>query len=105
MADACDKPITVLAILDDVEVVAAHVDARAPDLALVDVLLRMRLAFGRHGWEMRLLDVPETLHGLLELVGLADLLLSGRRFEPRGQAELGEQLRIDEVVEPGDPLA
>lgn len=104
MRDPCDKPITVVAILDDVEVVAAQVDARAPDLALVEALLRMRLAFGRRGWEMRLRDVPEQLWGLLELVGLADLL-SGRRLEPGGQPELGEQLRIDEVVEPGDPLA
>lgn len=104
MPEPCDKPITVVAILDDVEVVAAQVDARGPDLALVDALLRMRLAFRRRGWEMRLRDVPKPLSGLLELVGLADLL-SGRRLELGGQPELGEQLRIDEMVEPGDPLA
>jgi hypothetical protein len=105
VAQPCDKPITVLAVLDGVEVPVARIDARAPDLALVGALLRMRLAFRRQGWELRLRDVPEPLRGLLELVGVAELLLSGGRLEPGGQPERGEQPRIDEVVEPGDPLA
>lgn len=102
MREPTDKRITVVVIVDDaIEVVAARLDARRPDLELVDALARMQLAFRRRGWRMRLRDVPDELRGLLELTGLAGA--SG--LEPRRQPELGEQLRVDEVVEPGDPLA
>jgi anti-anti-sigma regulatory factor len=82
-------------------VVAGLLDARKPDLALVDALLRLQLAASRRGAALRLVDVSEELRGLLELVGLADVLT----LEPRRQAELGEHLGIEEVVQPGDPPA
>lgn len=101
MREQTDNPITVLAVLNgQLEVAVAQLDASAPDLQLVDTLMRIRLAFRRRGWTMRLRGVPDELRGLLELVGLADL--SG--VEPGRQAELGEQLGVDEVMQPRDPL-
>jgi hypothetical protein len=92
--------MTILLVIDDeAEVVFGRVDARAPDLALVDLLLRLRLDVGRCGATVRLRDVPAALRGLLELAGVAELL----GVEPRREPEIREQLRIDEVVQPGDP--
>jgi hypothetical protein len=91
----------VMVVDDGTEVIMGRVDARAPDLELVDAVARLQLAARRRGWRMRLRDVPEELRGLLELVGLADVLA----LEARRQAELGEQLGIEEVVEPPDPPA
>jgi hypothetical protein len=91
-----DTPMTVVLVEDGIEVMG-RVDARAPDLALVDRLLRLRLAAGRRGWVLLLRDVPAALRELLVLVGVDELL------EPRGQAELPEQLGVEEVVQPGDP--
>jgi anti-anti-sigma regulatory factor len=82
-------------------VVVALLDARKPDLALVDALVRLQLAARRRGAALRVVNVSEDLRGLLELVGLADVLT----LEPRREAELGEQLGIEEVVQPGDPPA
>ncbi len=68
-------------------------------LELVDALMRLVLAARRHGVTVRLGEVPDELVGLLELVGLDDVVA----VEPRRQPERGEQLRVDEVVQPGDP--
>lgn len=101
MRDPTDIPITVLVVAEDqTEVVVARIDAGTPDLALVDALMRIRLAFRRRGWRMRLCGVPDELRGLLELVGLADV--SG--LEPGREPELGEQLGVDEVMQRRDPL-
>jgi hypothetical protein len=89
----------LLVIHDEVEVVLGCVDARAPDLALVELLLRIRLEAGRCGATVRLRDVPAALRDLLALAGVAELL----GVEPRREAEVGELLGIDEVVQPGDP--
>jgi hypothetical protein len=75
-----------------------YVDARKPDLELVDALVRLQLAARRRGAALHLLNVSEELRGLLELVGLAEVL----GLEPRREAELGEQLGVEEVVQPGD---
>jgi hypothetical protein len=91
--------MTILLVIDEAEVRFARVDARTPDLALVELLLRMRLEAGRCGATVRLRDVPAALRGLLELAGVAELL----GVEPRGQPEVGELLGIDEVVQPRDP--
>ena len=69
------------------------------DLALVDSLARLQLDARRRGGACALRNVTDELRGLLELVGLADVLA----LEPRREPELGEQLRVDEVVQPGDP--
>jgi len=93
-----DTPVTVLLVADDgSEVILARLRARA-DLAGVDALARIALAARRCGYGIRLRDVSHELRGLLEFVGLADLLA----LEPRGKPELREELRIEEVVEPGD---
>ncbi len=91
----------VLIVGDGVEIVVSRIDARRPDLRLVDALMRLRLAARRCGWQLAVRDLPEDQRGLLELVGLAGLLV----LEPRRQPELGEQLREEEVVQPGDPPA
>ena len=93
-----EKHATVVLVAEDgSDVVVVRVGARA-DLALVDALAHAALAARRCGLTLRLRDVSDELRGLLELVGLAGVLA----LEPRGEAELREELRIEEVVEPGD---
>jgi hypothetical protein len=97
-----DIPTTVVLVLDaETGVVLARVAVREPDLATIDALLRIRLTAARAGRRVRVRDAPEGLRELLELVGLSDALV----LEPRRQAEGREQLRVDEVMQPGDPLA
>jgi anti-anti-sigma regulatory factor len=93
-------PATVVLVADDnSEVVLGRLGVEQSGLALVDALMRFRLEARRHGMRVRLLDVPAELRELLELVGLDGVLA----LEPRWQPELLEQLRPDEVVQPGDP--
>lgn len=56
-----------------------------PDLALVDTLARLRLEAGRLGWSVRIQGACDELRGLLDLVGLCELLL-----EPEREAERPE---------------
>jgi hypothetical protein len=94
-----DIATTVVMVVDDVtEVIVGRVDARTPDLALVDALVRLQLDARRSGWRICLRDVPQELIGLLQLVGLAGVLAVETGREP----ELGEQLGKEEVVQPGD---
>ena len=89
----------MLLIVDaDTDEVVARVDARRPDLALVDALARLQLDARRRGGRLRLRNATEELRGLLELVGLADVLA----VEPRRQPELGEELGVEEVMQPRD---
>jgi hypothetical protein len=71
------------------------------DLAFVEALLRRQLCARHHGRVVRLRNVPDELRCLLELLGLDEVVV----VQPRGQAEPGEQLRVDEVVKPGDAVA
>jgi hypothetical protein len=91
-----DSPATAV-VVDDV--IVARLDARAPGLSLVDALARLQLDVRRRGGAMRLRDAPEELGGLLDLLGLAGVI----RVEPRRQAERGEQVGGEEVVQPRDP--
>jgi hypothetical protein len=75
------------------------------DLAVVDQLARWQLAAGRLGCEIRLLGACPELAGLLDLVGLGELVSGSLRFETRGQAEGAEQRGVEEVVMPDDPVA
>ena len=79
--------------------VLGHVDARSPDLALVEALARLQLRARRRGERLRLRNVSDELRRLLELVGLDEVLAVEARREP----ELGEQLGVDEVVQSRDP--
>lgn len=49
------------------------------DLTLVDALARLQLSACRNGWSIRIEYADDELTGLLELVGLADVLA----LEPR----------------------
>lgn len=102
MHDGGHRPTTVEWVVPDgTEIIVAHVDARAPDLGLVETLARLRLLARRCGCGVRLHDAPEELRALLELVGLLDVL----PLELRRQAEGGEELGIEEVMQADDPLA
>jgi hypothetical protein len=100
MREARDKLATVVVVIDDgTEVIVGRMDACRPDLAMVAVLARLNMAARRHSWSLRVLDAPPELRGLVELCGLAGVLA----LEAGRQAELGEELGIEEVVEPADP--
>ena len=89
----------LVAVRDDgTETALGWVDAQGPDLALVETLMRLQLLARRRGARLCLRNASEDLNGLLELVGLADAL----GVEPGRQPELGEELGVEEVVQPGD---
>ena len=89
----------VLIVNADTDEVLGYVDASRPDLALVESLARVQLRARRRGERVRLRNVSDDLRGLLELVGLTDVLA----VEPKREPELREQVRVDEVMQPGDP--
>jgi hypothetical protein len=64
------------------------------DLALVDEVARWQLAARRMGCAIRLRDAAPDLVDLLEFVGLGEV---------GGKPECGEQIGVEEAVEPGDP--
>ena len=104
--DTSDGTRTVVVVVrGDVEVVPGQVVGLRPDLALVDALARLQLAARRLGCSVRLRDPCEQLRELLDLVGLADVVraAAGLPLEARREAEGGEQLGVEEVVQPGDP--
>ncbi len=76
-----------------------------PDLVVVDALARLQLAARRLGYSIRLGNPSAELRALLDLVGLADVVLDAAALplEARGEAEGGKQLGIEKVVQPGDP--
>ena len=101
MHDAGDRPATVvLVVKNGTEMAVGRLDTRRPDLPLVDALARIQLTARRHACRVCLRGISEELRGLLDLVGLADVL----SLELRREAELGKQVGVEEVVEPGDPL-
>ena len=69
------------------------------DLSVIDELARLRLEARRQGCSIWLRQVCPDLVELLQLAGLGDVLQVG------GQAEGGEQARVEEVVVPDDPVA
>jgi hypothetical protein len=87
----------ILVVDDDTHEVLARVDP-CTTLGVVETLARAQLAARRGGRRVTIRNVGDELRALLELVGLAGVLA----LEPRRQPELGEQLGVDEVVQPGD---
>ena len=76
------------------------------DLGVVDVLARFHLGASRLGLTLEVRDPCRPLRDLLELAGLDDLLrLAPLPLEAGGEAEGGEQLRVEEAVEPDDEPA
>lgn len=72
-----------------------------PELGLVDALARLGLMTRRLGGTLQIRNAGEDLRRLVELVGLSEAL--GLIAELPGQAECGEELGVEEVVEPRDP--
>jgi STAS domain len=91
--------LVVMVAEDGTERPVARVDARRPDLALVDRLLRWELIARRQGRRVRLEGVPDALRELLELVGFGEL----SALEVGREPELGEQTGVEEVVQARDP--
>jgi hypothetical protein len=97
----------VLAWGDD-EVARWPLEAGArPDLAVVDELARLQLAARRFGLSLRLCDPCGCLCELLDLVGLDRVVTTngGSVVEVGRHPESGEQVGVEEGVEPGDPLS
>ena len=78
-----------------------------PDLGLVDEVARLQVAARRQGCTIWLRQACPELLGLLHLVGLADVVPGpGRRpLQAVGETEDGEQVGVEEVVMPDDPVA
>jgi hypothetical protein len=77
-----------------------------PALAVVDELARWQLAARRLGCSIQLHDACVELLELLDLLGLSEVVTgtADLRLEVVGQAEGGEQLGVEEVVVPDDPV-
>ena len=77
---------------------------RHPDLALVDVLTRLRLVTRRLGAELLVLGAGEDLGRLLDLLGLLGVVpvASAGDSEFGGEAEPREQPGVEEVVDVSD---
>jgi hypothetical protein len=86
-------------VRDGPTIIVIDVDTTVPTLALVDSLARLQLAAKRRGCSIRLRHASGGLCDLITLVGLADVLLVEVGREP----EVGEQLGVEEVVQPRDP--
>ncbi|MDN5852462.1 MAG: hypothetical protein L0K86_06370 [Actinomycetia bacterium] len=71
-----DEPwVRVALVVGDLEMPIKSIDRSVRcDMALVDDLLRFRLAANRLGLPVRFADVHEDLQELLELVGVIDVL-------------------------------
>ncbi len=75
------------------------------DLAVVDGLASLQLVARRAGCTVVLEGAPDELIGLLDLVGLGEVIPAGLPVEVGGEAEDGEQAGVEEVVVPDDPVA
>ena len=106
-----DDDSTVVVVLiddeDDAEVGSGRVVDVRPDLALVEALAWLQLAARRLGCSIRVHDPSGALCELLDLVGLSDVVVgapdSGR--EVGRKTERGKQTRVEEVVQPDEPIA
>jgi len=74
--------------------------AGRPDLRTVDELARLQLTARRAGWSIRLAEVSTALAELLDLLGM-DVL----GVEVSRQPEDREEVGVEEVVMPDDPVA
>ena len=102
VSEPSDIAATILLVAaDGHEQVVGRVEERMVDLRMVDALARLQCRARRSGRHVLVRDASPAVRGLLELVGLTGVLA----LEPLGQPEGREQLGVQEVVEPGDPLA
>jgi hypothetical protein len=100
-------PAAIVALCrDDAEVASWPLARSSPaDLAVVDELARLLLAARRMGYSIRLRDACTGFLELLDLVGLKDLVTEAGLGQMDGQVEGREELGVDEVVMPDDPVA
>ena len=75
------------------------------DLRTINQLARLQLAAGRVGCAILVRDACAEIAGLIELIGLTEALLGPRLRQVGGEPEHLEQVRIEEVVVPDDPVA
>jgi ABC-type transporter Mla MlaB component len=79
-----------------------------PDLSAVEALARLQVAARRLGCSIQLRDTCAELSELLHLAGLRDVVTGrpgpGRCLEVVGEPEGGEQVGVEEVVMPDDPV-
>lgn len=94
---ARDAAAVVVLVHDDVELASWPLRwTGRRDLTTVDQLARLQLGARRLGCCIRLCDASVELMSLLDLVGL--------RIEVGGEAERGEEVGVEEVVVPDDPV-
>jgi hypothetical protein len=75
-----------------------------PTLEVVDELARLHLMARRAGYTVRLRGPCAEFAELLDLVGMPELATGAGLRQVGGQAERGEQLGVEEVVIPDDPV-
>ena len=94
--ELCRRVGDLLAPVGCREVACDVGDLRTVDLATIDVLARMQLTARRLGGHITLVDVPERLRGLLNLVGLAGVIEESRRQASRwsGSPNSGNQRSV-----------
>jgi hypothetical protein len=76
MPDADDPPRAVVVLVNEggeIPLGAIEHGARC-DIALVDDLLRLRMAMARRGWSIRLAHVDQDTRELVELIGVGECL-------------------------------
>lgn len=99
----------VLLAADGREALTLRLPGGPADLHDVELLARLRLMAVRRGGRLVLRGDGADLRALLTLVGLGGVLdgheVPGVVVEHGRQPEGGEQLGIEEVVQPGDPPA
>jgi hypothetical protein len=103
-----DQEVTVVLVRRAAEVASWSLTApRTPTLAMVDELARLQLAASRLGCSVRLRGACRELQELLDLVGLTELLVGAADLgvEAGRQPEGGEEVGVEEVVVPDDPVA
>ena len=98
------------ALLDDglPAVIECNVAAvEGPDARMIETLARLQLAARRAGCRILLRHARGELRGLIELMGLTEVVpCSGSGFEPGRETEQREPPgRIEEERDPGDPVA
>jgi hypothetical protein len=95
----------IVLVRDDAEVVSWPLAGSArPTLDVVDELARLHLMARRAGYTIRLRDASAEFGELLDLVGMPELAIGCGLRQVGGQAECGEQLGVEEVVIPDDPV-
>jgi hypothetical protein len=102
---------TVVLVRGGAEVASWPLPTRGrADVSLVDDLARLQLAAGRRGCSIRLrgssAELADVLD-LLDLVGLAEVIgcIGALVVEVGGEPKRAEEVRVEERVEPGDPIA